>query len=156
MYILAYLQASNPTNYDTELFHYTASSFMLMDLGSPRGVQLRVGRSVNPDCNVTNHSLGDIFSINWDNVHNWIVSICESTGVVVILSIGGAVNLSVACIRFLSQDCLNHILIEIELTDGVWVSSCNGTIRVENVVGENYIFMLEHGRRKLWCETKDL
>ena len=122
MYILAYLQASNPTNYDTKLFHYTASSFMLMDLVGPRGtrrVQHRAGRSVNTDGNVTNHSLGDIFSINWNNVHNWIVSICESTVVVVILSIGGAVNLSVASIRFLGQDCLDHILIEIELTDGV-------------------------------------
>lgn len=119
MYILAYLQASSPTNYDTEFFHYTASDSMLMNLGRFRATQFRVGRSVNSDGNVTNHSLGDIFSINWNNVHDWIVSICESTGVEVILSIGGAVNLSVASIRFLSQDCLDHILIKIELTDGV-------------------------------------
>lgn len=62
---------------------------------------------------------------------------CESIRIVIVLSIRGAVDLSVAHIRFLGHDCLGNSVVEIELADGVGVSGKDGTVGVENIVGEN-------------------
>lgn len=80
-------------------------------------------RCVNSNGNITDHTIPDIFAVNWDNRNKRAVSTLGILRVDRILGIGSAIDLGMRCIGLCCHDILLKLLIEVDLSSAHGVSS---------------------------------
>ena len=83
-------------------------------------------RGVNSNGNIPDHTVPNVFTIDWDNRSKRAVSTLGAFRVDRILGVGSAVDLSMRDIRLHRHDLLLNLLVEIHLssTDGVTCDDC--------------------------------